>query len=138
MKYFSILKIYPFFALLSILFMLVMQACETDPGEGGTSFITGKVYVKEINGSGLVTAEYYAPDERVYILYDADDIYDEETRTSFNGMYQFKYLRKGIYRIYAYSDVSIVNNFQEPVIVEVEITENHQEVTAPEIVIERR
>jgi hypothetical protein len=115
-----------------------MLSCELTPGEGGTSNITGKVYVKEINGSGIVTAEYFATDENVYILYDADSIYDESTSTSYNGEYQFVFLRKGTYRIFSYSDVSAVSSEQIPVMVEVEITENKQHVEAPLITIEKR
>jgi len=115
-----------------------MLSCELTPGEGGTSNITGKVCVKEINGSGIVTAEYFATDENVYILYDADSIYDESTSTSYNGEYQFVFLRKGTYRIFSYSDVSAVSGEQIPVMVEVEITENKQHVEAPLITIEKR
>ncbi|MFN0275267.1 MAG: hypothetical protein ACKVPJ_05955 [Chitinophagales bacterium] len=114
------------------------SACELTPGEGGTSDITGKVYVKEVNGSGIVTAEYFAPDEDVYILFDEDGIFDESTKTSYNGEYQFTFLRKGTYRIFAYSDLNSLSNEKEAVTVEVEITENKQNVEAPLITIEKR
>ncbi|MBC8048239.1 MAG: hypothetical protein H7Y00_15675 [Fimbriimonadaceae bacterium] len=118
--------------------LFLISSCELTPGEGGTSSITGKVFVHELNSSGIVIAEYYSTDEKVFILYDEDSIFDEETSTSFNGEYQFKFLRKGNYRIFSYSDINSFTNEQEQILVEVEITENNQEVTAAEIVIERR
>lgn len=116
----------------------LLASCELTPGEGGTSTITGKVYIKEVNSSGIVTAEYFAHDEDVFILFDADSIYDESTKTSFNGEYQFEYMRKGSYRIFAYTDISSLSSENAPVMVEVEITENNQNVEAPLIVIEKK
>lgn len=124
---------------ITILFLPnLFQSCSLTPGEGGTSSITGKVYLKEVNGSGIVTAEYFAPEENVYILFNEDSIYDESTKTSFNGAYQFQFLRKGTYTIFAYSNTSSLTNFQEPFSVEVEISENNQNVEAPLIVIEKK
>lgn len=121
-----------------LLFTQALMSCELTPGGGGTSTITGKVYLKEVNSSGIVTAEYYVAEENVYILYDEDSIYDESTKTSFNGEYQFPFLRRGTYKIFAYTDVNTISGVQAPVSVTVEITDNHQTVEAPDIIIEKK
>lgn len=119
------------------LLVIGFPSCELTPGEGGTSTITGKVYLKEVNSSGIVTAEYFVPDEDVFIMFDDDSIYDESTKTSYNGEYQFNFLRKGRYKIFAYTDASFSSDYQEPVFAEIEISENHQTVEAPLITIEK-
>lgn len=86
--------------------ILFLFSCSKEEGEGGRSSITGKVYM--IDQSGGTQGEYYIPDYDVFIIYgDKDDIYDDDTKTNFDGSFQFKNLRKGTYRIYAYtSDVT--------------------------------
>lgn len=52
-------------------------------------------------------------DEDVYIIYgDDDDIYDDNIKTSFDGTFKFSNLRKGKYKIFAYSKDD--NNITEP------------------------
>ena len=72
-----------------ILFVsILLVGCNKEPGVGGTSSITGKVFKKEVNGLGEVLTEYYDPDRTVYILYGEDDnVYDDKFDTSFDGSY---------------------------------------------------
>ena len=42
-------------------------------------------------------------DERVYLIYGEDDFYSESVRTDDAGMYQFKDLNRGDYRVFAYT-----------------------------------
>ncbi|MCH8318791.1 MAG: hypothetical protein IIA88_09915 [Bacteroidetes bacterium] len=121
-------------------------SCKKEPGEGGTSSIRGKIIVRDYNVTfTTLNAEYDGADRRVYIIYGDNDIYDDDFRTGPDGYYQFKWLRKGEYTIFIYSVDTIETglNFKSgiydeivyPVEVEVEITKNKKEVTAPEIVI---
>jgi len=123
------------FIIVSLLFI----ACKKPAGEGGTSAISGKVYIKNYNKSGQLIEEYYAPDERVYIIYGDEIIYGDDMRTHYDGSYQFEDLRKGSYKVYAYSDDTTGNvaSGTEPVIVEVEITENKEVVTVKDIIVLR-
>ena len=129
--------------------MCVFTTCKKEPGEGGTSTIKGRVKAVEYDfttfGSWVNKKEYYISEQRVYIIYGDNDIYDDDFRTGPDGYYQFKWLRKGEYTIFIYSVDTIETglNFKNgiydeivyPVEVEVEITKNKKEVTAPEIVI---
>src|SRR4051812_25011388 len=88
--------------------LAMLTACKKEAGEGGTSSIEGKVHAQHIqqNGSGTPFYDWndYVPEERVYIIYGTDHpAYDNDTRTSYDGTYSFKYLQKGTYKIYAYT-----------------------------------
>ncbi|MCX6269863.1 MAG: hypothetical protein NTU44_01345 [Bacteroidetes bacterium] len=115
----------------------VLFSCKKDPGVGGTSGIYGKVYVKDYNATFTVLQdEYYAPDVDVYIIYGDDKSYGDKVKTSYDGTYEFKYLRKGTYHVYAYSKDSTLQTTSDlAVIKKVEITKNHQDVEVPEIII---
>ncbi len=117
--------------------LFAVSSCKKDPGSGGTSSIYGKVLAKNYNSTFTVLQEqYYAQDVDVYIIYGDDKSYSDRVRTSYDGTYEFKYLRKGIYHIYAYSkDSTLQTNAMIPVIRDVEITKNQQENEASEIMI---
>lgn len=126
----------------SIAFLLLLNSCKKEAGEGGTSFIKGRVYAKYYNKNFTLLADSaYAPDIDIYIIYGDDFSYGERKRTSYNGTYEFKYLQKGTYKIFAYTRDStgtyrnLVNQYANdlPVIQEVEITKNKQTVEVPDI-----
>lgn len=128
--------------LLSIVFLVLFNSCKKEAGEGGTSFIKGRVYAKYYNKNFTVLADSaYAPDIDIYIIYGDDFSYGERKKTSYNGTYEFKYLQKGTYKIFAYTRDStgtyrnFVNQYANdlPVIQEVEITKNKQTVEVPDI-----
>lgn len=117
---------------------VLQTGCSSLPGDGGTSTIQGKIYVERYNEFGTLYQEYYGAEERVYIVYGDNAGYDDETRTSFDGTYKFPFLRKGTYTIFAYSDCLTCDGSVEVRTIEVEITDNHQTVVVPDIVIEAR
>jgi hypothetical protein len=123
---------------LVIALTLAFSGCKKAPGEGGNSSIKGSVWVEDWNGSFTIkNGEYAGADEWVYIIYGDDVSYSDRIRTNYNGEYEFKYLRKGKYKIYIYSkdntlqsqsgDISIVKD--------IEITEKKQIVTVDKITI---
>ncbi|MDP1745140.1 MAG: hypothetical protein Q8L90_06165 [Bacteroidota bacterium] len=127
---------------LSAAILLMLNSCKKEAGEGGTSFIKGRVYAKYYNKNFTVLADSaYAPDIDIYIIYGDEFSYGERKRTSYNGTYEFKYLQKGTYKIFAYTRDStgtyrnLVNQYANdlPVIQEVEITKNKQTVEVPDI-----
>lgn len=123
------------FLLLSFIFL---TSCEKDPGEGGNSSITGKVYVREYNNEFTsLVAEYYAPDEDIYIIYGEGSTYNDRLRTGPNGDFLFPYLRPGKYSLYVYSADSTGSSPSGKVSVyrEVEITKKNQTIDAGTIVI---
>lgn len=105
-----------------------------------TSSITGKVYVEDVNSIGNPTGNnYYAYDEDVFLVRGNDTLLYDDCKTNYNGNYYFDKLPIGTYKVYAYTKVFVsgVQQEDEPVIVEVNITANNQSVTAPEIKIKK-
>jgi|GEM_PF-363006 len=120
-----------------ICLLLLPTGCLKEPGEGGTSTLIGRVYAYDYDAlMQNLRAQYYAPDEDVYIIYGDDSIYSDRTRTSYDGYYRFEYLRPGNYNIYVYS-----KNLQTklppdiPVIKTVQITAEHQVIVVDDIEI---
>ncbi|MBL0103373.1 MAG: hypothetical protein IPP51_06170 [Bacteroidetes bacterium] len=129
------------------LVIFLSSGCQKDEGQGGTSTIVGHVVINSFQAGfnpPVPETTYAAVDEDTYIIYGADhSTYNDNYKTSFDGSYEYKYLQKGKYRIFAYSKDSTgayLGNASStrpkiPVFVDVEITENGQTVTAPTLTI---
>ncbi len=118
--------------------LLVIQSCEKPEGEGGASSITGKVIVREYNSDfSELKKEYYAQEERVYIIYGNDPTHSDDVRTNYDGTYRFSYLRKGTYHVFAYSEDTAGTSISGivPIIKTVKIGSNNEHVTAEDIII---
>lgn len=125
-------------ALYLFMLSLIMMACEKPAGEGGTSTIRGKVFIRDYNSNFTqLLAAYYAQEERVYIIYGDHIFYDDNIRTSYDGTYEFSYLRPGNYTVFAYSKDSTftVSGGQYAVFENIEITENNQLVEVPTMIL---
>jgi len=126
-----------------LVFLLVITglfSCDKPAGEGGTSRIKGKVFIRNYNNNyTLLQSAYYGMEERVYVIYGDNDFYNDDIRTSYDGTYVFDHLRKGTYTIFAYSEDSTSSPLGElyPVFETVEITEEYQTVEIPTIVLLR-
>jgi hypothetical protein len=115
--------------------ILLLASCNKEPGVGGLASISGKVYVYDVNGTFTDTlSEYYAMDERVYIIYGTDDsTYDDDFRTSLDGSFEFGYLTPGDYTVFAYSDCITCPSGFAPVTKTVTITDNKEQLYIGEI-----
>ncbi len=131
-----------FILILTALFLSGISSCKKEAGEGGTSFIKGKVHANYYNKNfSIMSTSKYAPDVDVYIIYADDPTFSERQRTTYDGTYEFKFLQNGTYKIYAYSKDSTgaynnqVNQYAPDVAViqQVEITKRKQTVDVPEI-----
>lgn len=90
--------------LLALSISTILFSCSVPEGEGGNSTIRGKVHTTNYNSSfSTILSEYASPDLDVYIIYGNDLTYSNRVRTSPDGIFEFKYLRKGKYTIYVYS-----------------------------------
>lgn len=118
------------FILFVSLGLVVLFSCKKPAGEGGNSSIRGRIWVKDYP----TLNEYAATDEDVYIIYGDDISYGERLRTNYEGYYEFKYLRKGKYKIYAYS-MALTSLQDSAVVQEVEITDKKQTVECPQMTI---
>jgi len=119
-------------------FLFISYGCEKEAGEGGTSSITGKVLITDYDNEGNFLGSYYGNDEDIYIIYGKNTgPYDDNYKTSYDGSYSFKYLNKGFYRIFAYSDCDSCLSGEEAVFLEIEITENKKEYVLEDLVIRK-
>lgn len=127
------------------LVIFVFTGCKKEEGPGGTSTIKGRIIVHDFDGGfqNPTPVEIYpAIDQDIFLIYGADhSTYDDDYKTTYDGTYEFKYLQKGKYRLFAYSKDStgasvFLPSFKDiPVFVDVEITSNGSTVTAPDIII---
>ena len=120
------------------IFLVSLSACKKAAGEGGTSTIKGKIWVEDWNNAFTIkNGEYAGYDEDVYILYGDAVSYSDKTKANYNGEFEFKYLRKGKYKIYVYSKDNTLQSKSGDVAVikEIEITENKQTKELEQITI---
>lgn len=135
---FLIVKRYIFMSiLLPAAIALMMISCEKEPGIGGKSTIYGRVLVKEYNSTFTYLQEsYYGPGIWVYIMYGDNRDYSDRIQTGLNGTWEFRYLRPGTYKVYALSkDSTLQTNALVPVLQEVVIPNQKQDIEIPDLVI---
>ena len=125
---------------IAAIFCLVISSCEKPPGPGGRATIKGKLHAKNFDAYAMtVISEYDIAGENVYICYGSDATARNNIKTSYDGSFEFMYLNKGHYKIFAVSrDTSIHIKKSEktiPVMVEIDINSINQTVDVGEIVI---
>jgi hypothetical protein len=119
------------FACIVLLSMQLFVSCKKEAGEGGNASIRGKIWVKDYNANfTVINGEYPGADEDVYIIYGDDISYGDKVSASPDGSFEFKYLRKGKYRIYVYSkDKTLTSpSLTTSVQVEATISKNKEKV----------
>jgi hypothetical protein len=85
------------------LITITLYSCSKEEGEGGRSSVSGMVHMTDVTGFNAGD-EYNAPDYDVYIIYGEDDnVYDDDMKTNYDGSFEFKNLREGTYRVFAYT-----------------------------------
>lgn len=126
--------------LLVILVSSTLFSCSKEAGEGGNSTIYGKIIAHNYNAEfTYLKGIYPAADEDVYIIYGNDHSYSQRVRTSYEGIYEFKYLRPGDYTVYTYSKDSTLTMASEmyAVIKKVTIKKNQQTIEVEDMKIFR-
>lgn len=120
-----------------------LSACKKEAGEGGKATITGKIWVQRYNDAGFAIpassgGQFAGAYEDVYIIYGDDATYGDKVQANPDGIYEFKYLRRGKYTIYAYSSGTHYTTVNRVAVMkEVEITEKKQEVECEMINIDK-
>src|SRR5688572_25416031 len=90
--------------ILGLIMMAALSACEKPPGKGGKATVMGKVYATDFdNTQRIPISRGYVPGERVYIVYGEGTKVGDDVRTSYDGSFEFKYLTKGHYKVFANS-----------------------------------
>jgi hypothetical protein len=115
--------------------LLTLISCKKEEGTGGSSTISGTVEVTSVNeNSGVEIETYSAKGKRVYIIYGDDEIQSDDTRTNYDGKFEFPFLNKGDYKIYVLSDCGCPGG-EEAVFKTVTITDKDQTVYTGDISI---
>jgi len=124
--------------MLPVFIAIMFLSCSKEPGVGGNASINGKVFAKYYNKYFTIKiGEGYAADKEVYIIYGDDLDYGDKANTNYDGTYEFKYLRKGKYKVVTYSKDSTLTipSGTYAVIQEGEITSNKQNLELPDLQI---
>lgn len=121
--------------LLIAVWAVALISCEKEPGKGGNATLYGRVWVRDYNTTFTALLDaYWAQNEDVFIVYGDEKGVSDRVRTSYNGSFQFKYLRPGKYTIFAYSKDSTLQTLAEiPIIRTVVIGDNDKDVEVPQI-----
>lgn len=121
--------------------VLTLCSCKKPAGEGGNSSIKGNVWVQDYNKSlTIMQYQYTGVDVDVYIIYGDDTSYGDKIKTNGNGEFEFKYLRKGNYKIYTISEERIGNtndSKEVAVMVDASISAKKQTVDVGQLIIKK-
>jgi hypothetical protein len=97
------------FSILSLLFAFFMlfNSCKKTAGQGGNAQITGKIWVQDWDDPYFTYILHEYPGANVTVnLYFEDDLSPGATeKTNDQGEFQFKFLRKGNYKVSVYSKI---------------------------------
>ncbi|GDX52341.1 hypothetical protein LBMAG27_13880 [Bacteroidota bacterium] len=134
------MKIYKitFSILISFFSIIAFSSCTKQEGQGGTSTIKGKIFVAEYNVFTPIDS-FYSGKVSVYIIYGDNEYFGDKIESSYDGTFEFPYLKKGKYTLFAYSDCLLgadCDGGKKVIKKEVEITENKQTIDAGDIRIE--
>ncbi|MBK3519156.1 hypothetical protein [Carboxylicivirga marina] len=84
--------------------VLIFSSCEKVEGPGGMAKITGKVIIEDYNSDFTVLRDVYpAQAYDVYLIYGNDSFYGDRIKTSYDGYFEFDFLREGDYTVFVYS-----------------------------------
>lgn len=115
--------------------LLLLQSCSKEEGFGGLATIRGKVFGQNFNQNGVLIAENYIGDVRVYISKHEDPIPFGDVRSSYDGSYEFEFLHEGKYDIWVFGDCDFCPWDQMFDKKTVEITSKRQTVEVEDLVI---
>lgn len=91
--------------IITLLSFVVLSGCTKVEGTGGAATVKGTIMVEEYNFLGTLLTTYPAQDQKVFIIYGADDnVVDDDVSTSYDGTFEFEFLRQGSYTAFVYSD----------------------------------
>lgn len=128
-----------FLAVLSTL-VVSFLGCSKAPGIGGKASIKGKLTGRFYSDMQLTMLTGLAAlgDENVYIIYGNEQtFYNDDISTSYDGSFEFNYLRPGKYVVFMYENCYPCSALQQEKLFEVEITEKNQVVDLGEIILNK-
>jgi len=122
--------------------MIFIGSCKKPAGPGGQATVKGKVYSYDYDNTvKYLISEGYSSGEKVYIIYGSNKEIGNTITTSIGGVFEFKYLNKGHYKVFANSlDTTFKikgNDTEYPVIQEFDIKQGNQTIVLKDIVINK-
>lgn len=126
--------------LLLIVITFYLASCKKQAGPGGQATVIGKVYANDYDNTyNYLISRGYCAGVKVYIEYGDQNYIGNTMTTSMDGTFEFKYLNKGHYKVYALSVDTAYrikgNNTKNPVIKEFDIKEKKQKLVLEDIII---
>jgi len=119
----------------------LLSGCSKEPGIGGRAKITGKLIGKYYSDDELtqLAGLDVLGDERVYLVYGNEKTqYDDDVRTTYDGTFEFKYLRPGKYVVFMYENCYPCASLQQEKLFEVEITDKDEVADLGEITLNKK
>lgn len=112
-------------------------SCKKDAGEGGSATIKGKLLAGNYHSpTASVDSNDAAMEERVYISYGDHNFIDNDMRTNYTGAFEFRFLRPGSYKVFAYSlDITKPSETEIPIIREVQIKDKNEVVELTNFIV---
>ncbi len=86
-----------------IVLLPLLSGCRKDAGEGGLATVRGTVWGRDLDQDGFLKTEGLLGDQRVFIGAEGEAAHFETTRSSYDGSFEFRGLRKGTYDVWAFS-----------------------------------
>ena len=115
-------------------------SCKKPSGVGGTSTIKGRLKVANWTagypGPSTYLGTSIGEDISVYIVYGDTGFYNDNVKSNYDGTFQFDYLNKGKYKIFAYSDDTSLAG-KKPVLINTFINKNRSVVDLGDVTIVR-
>jgi hypothetical protein len=126
----------------AILMIVIGSSCKKAAGPGGRATVKGKVYAYDYDNTvKYLVSKGYSTGEKVFISYGTNASIDNNMTTGIDGVFEFKYLTKGHYKVFVNSlDTTYKikgNDTEYPVIREFDITSADQTITLDDIVINK-
>jgi hypothetical protein len=123
---------------LPILICSILLSCKKEPGPGGLASIKGRVFAYDLTNQGDSITSGYLGDIRVYIAAMDDSVSFDDVRTSYNGAYEFNFLRKGTYKVWVFaeSDTAVFTpGRQQYFMQQAEVKDKKQEVILNDFIV---
>ncbi len=118
--------------------LLFIVSCTKEPGPGGKATVKGKLKVQNYNSSFTVLQDtYYAAGKNIYIIYGDETAVGDNIDTAPDGSFEFRFLRKGKYKIFAVSKDKDHPTYTGTISItkDVEITDKKQTVDIGDLVV---
>ncbi len=114
--------------LILIVVIISLFSCSQE-GVGGKGKISGYIEKQIVNRNNIAIDTVPASSKNVYIIYGDESYYNDKAVTNTDGYFEFDFLNKGDYKIYANSDCDSCDSGKELTLNNVEIKSKSDEVS---------